>query len=67
MRDHRVVVTSPGQVELEWLDPPRPQRGQVLLRARNHGRIAAPDIGRQNANTPCVSTYWRADAFRRRR
>ena len=33
MRGHRVVVTSPGQVELEWLDPPRPQRGQVLLRA----------------------------------
>ena len=33
MRGHRVVVTSPGQVELEWLDPPRPQPGQVLLRA----------------------------------
>ncbi|MDE2635525.1 MAG: zinc-binding alcohol dehydrogenase [Chloroflexota bacterium] len=33
MRGHRVVVTAPGQVELEWLDPPRPQRGQVLLRA----------------------------------
>lgn len=33
MRGHRVVVTAPGQVELEWLDPPRPQSGQVLLRA----------------------------------
>ena len=33
MRGHRVVVTAPGQVELEWLDPPLPQSGQVLLRA----------------------------------
>lgn len=33
MRGHRVVVTAQGQVELEWHDPPRPQRGQVLLRA----------------------------------
>ncbi len=33
MRGHRVVVAAPGRVELEWLDPPRPQSGQVLLRA----------------------------------
>ncbi len=33
MRGHRVVVTATGQVALEWLDPPRPKRGQVLLRA----------------------------------
>ena len=33
MRGHRVVVAAPGQVELEWIDPPQPQRGQVLLRA----------------------------------
>ena len=35
MRGHRVVVTAPGQVELQWIDPPAPQRGQVLLRALN--------------------------------
>ena len=33
MRGHRVVVTAPGQVALEWIDPPQPQEGQVLLRA----------------------------------
>lgn len=33
MRGHRVVVTAPGRVALEWHDPPRPQKGQVLLRA----------------------------------
>lgn len=33
MRGHRAIVTAPGQVELEWLDPPAPQKGQVLLRA----------------------------------
>ncbi len=35
MRGHRVVVTAPGQVELQWIDPPQPQKGQVLLRALN--------------------------------
>ena len=35
MRGHRVVVTAPGQVELQWMDPPAPQKGQVLLRALN--------------------------------
>lgn len=35
MRGHRVVVTAPGQVELQWMDPPAPQKGQVLLRAFN--------------------------------
>ncbi len=35
MRGHRVVVTAPGQVELQWMDPPKPQRSQVLLRALN--------------------------------
>ena len=35
MRGHRVVVTAPGQVELQWMDPPAPQTGQVLLRALN--------------------------------
>ena len=25
MRGHRVVVTAPGQVELQWMDPPAPQ------------------------------------------
>ncbi len=35
MRGHRVVVTAPGQVELEWVDPPPPKHGQVLLRALN--------------------------------
>ena len=35
MRGHRVVVTAPGQVELQWIDPPQPGRGQVLLRALN--------------------------------
>lgn len=35
MRGHRVVVAAPGRVELEWLDLPRPQSGQVLLRARS--------------------------------
>lgn len=34
-RGHRVVVTAPGQVELQWIDPPPPQPGQVLLRALN--------------------------------
>ena len=33
MRGHRVVVSAPGQVKLEWIDPPRPQKGQALLRA----------------------------------
>jgi 2-desacetyl-2-hydroxyethyl bacteriochlorophyllide A dehydrogenase len=33
MRGHRVVVTAPGHVELQWIDPPQPQKGQVLLRA----------------------------------
>ena len=33
MRGHRVIVTAPGQVELEWIDPPPPKKGQVLLRA----------------------------------
>lgn len=33
MRGHRVVVTAPGQVELQWMDPPQPGEGQVLLRA----------------------------------
>ena len=33
MRGHRVVVTAPGQVALEWIDPPQPGTGQVLLRA----------------------------------
>lgn len=35
MRGHRVVVTAPGQVELQWMDPPVPLTGQVLLRALN--------------------------------
>lgn len=35
MRGHRVVVTAPGQMELQWMDPPAPQKGQVLLRALN--------------------------------
>ncbi len=35
MRGHRVLVTAPGQVELQWMDPPAPQKGQVLLRALN--------------------------------
>lgn len=33
MRGHRVIVKAPGHVELEWMDPPPPQRGQALLRA----------------------------------
>ena len=33
MRGHRVVVTAPGEVELQWIDPPHPGEGQVLLRA----------------------------------
>jgi len=33
MRGHRVVVTAPGHVELQWIDPSQPQKGQVLLRA----------------------------------
>ena len=35
MRGHRALVTAPGQVELQWIDPPQPQAGQVLLRALN--------------------------------
>jgi len=35
MRGHRVVVTAPGEVALQWMDPPAPQKGQVLLRALN--------------------------------
>ena len=36
MRGHRVVVTAPGHVELQWIDPPQPQKGQVLLRALSY-------------------------------
>ncbi len=35
MRGQRAVVTAPGQVELQWIDPPQPQAGQVLLQALN--------------------------------
>ena len=33
MRGYRVIVTAPGQVELQWIDPPQPGEGQALLRA----------------------------------
>jgi len=35
MRGQRAVVSAPGQVALQWLDPPQPQKGQVLLQALN--------------------------------
>ena len=33
MRGQRAVVSAPGQVQLEWHDPPPPDPAQVLLRA----------------------------------
>ncbi len=55
MRGHRVVVTAPGQVELQWMDPPKPQPRQVLLRALNTlispGTERAFFLNLENTNT----------------